>query len=106
MLDYWSLIQNNDEGLNQNLETFLLWTMKYKIDLVHLSQSLLYLCWLTNSIGFQCFGSQGGFHIRPFMEKETVKPSESKLVLEKALKQICTTQSNKFTSTLPGLNGI
>lgn len=81
--NYWSSIKNNDKGWNQNLETFLLWAMKYKINLVHLSQSLFYLCLsLTDSTGFQCFGSQG-FHIRLFMEKESVKPCEAKLLVEK-----------------------
>lgn len=45
--------------------------------------------WLT------ALDSNGGFHV---MEKEPVKPSEPKLLVEKALNQICTTQSNKFTS--------
>lgn len=40
------------------------------------------------------------------MEKESVKPSEAKLIIEKALDQICTTESTKLASTLPGLNSI
>jgi len=40
------------------------------------------------------------------MEKESVKSFEAELITEKALDQICSTQSNKLISALPRLNGI